>query len=147
MVIVAGSFLYSNAQLSVHLNANIGVQPAWAPVGYDRADYYYIPDIETYYSVSRRRYVYQRGNRWIFSSSLPPRYRNFDIYHAHKVVINEPDPYFHHEENRRRYAEFRGRHDQEIIRESNDAKYYENRYHPKHREWEREHREDHRHHD
>jgi hypothetical protein len=35
----------ANAQVS--LNINIGSQPEWGPVGYDHADYYYMPDIDT----------------------------------------------------------------------------------------------------
>lgn len=138
IALVVGPFFYSNAQVSIHLNANLGMQPVWAPVGYDHADYYYIPDIESYYSVSRRQYIYQNGGRWRYSSSLPYRYRNFDMYRAHKVVMNEEYPYRHHEENRNRYAQYRGRHDQENIRDSRENKYFENRDHPRHNEWKRD---------
>lgn len=138
IALVAGSFFYSNAQISVHLNANLGLQPIWAPVGYDHADYYYIPDIESYYSVSRHQYIYQNGGGWRYSSSLPYRYRNFDMYRAHKVVMNEPYPYRHHEQNRNRYASYRGRNDQENIRDSHENKYFENRDHPQHNEWRRD---------
>jgi hypothetical protein len=136
-VLLMGSFLYNSAgaQLNVHLNANIGIQPAWGPVGYDHADYYYLPDIEAYYSVSRHQYIYMNNGNWAFSASLPARYRNYDLYHAHKVVINEPRPYLHHEVYRARYAQFRGRHDQAVIRDSHEQKYMESKYHPEHNKW------------
>ncbi len=145
LAFTTGISLYSNAQISIGigLNANIGVQPAWAPVGYDHADYYYMPDIEAYYSVSRHQYIYQNSGRWVFSASLPYRYRNFDVYHAHKVVINEPTPYLHHAQYRDRYASFRGQHDQVAIRDSREPKYFESRYHPQHAQWQREHNQHH----
>lgn len=37
----------ASAQVSVSLGVNIGSQPAWGPVGYDYANYYYMPDIDT----------------------------------------------------------------------------------------------------
>jgi hypothetical protein len=46
----------------VRVNINIGSQPVWGPVGYDHVDYYYLPDIETYYYVPTRQFVY--FNKW-----------------------------------------------------------------------------------
>jgi hypothetical protein len=43
--------LKSLAQLNV--NVNIGSQPLWGPVGYEHVDYYYLPDIDSYYYVPR----------------------------------------------------------------------------------------------
>ncbi len=152
-VLVMGGFFYNavNAQLSLRLNANIGVQPAWGPVGYDHADYYYLPDIEAYYSVSRHQYIYMNNGRWAFSASLPARYRNYDLYHAHKVVINEPTPYLHHAVYRDKYASYRGKHDQVVIRDSHEPKYFESRYHPEHNKWKagqgRDHHDNHDGHD
>src|SRR6478735_10855999 len=81
----------SSAQVSV--NVNIGSQPAWGPVGYDHVDYYYLPDIESYYYVPKRQFVYLSNNNWVFSTRLPSRYRHYDLYSGYKVVINSPSPY------------------------------------------------------
>lgn len=62
----------SKAQVSV--NVNIGLQPDWGSVGYDRVDYYYLPDIETYYYVPKKQYIYLDGGRWVFRSALPGRW-------------------------------------------------------------------------
>ena len=102
MVLVA---FKSNAQVKIGLNVNIGVQPEWGPVGYDHAEYYYLPDIESYYYVPNHQFVYLRNNRWVFATSLPARYNNFNIYTAHKVVLNEPQPYLHFQEHRDKYKE------------------------------------------
>lgn len=115
---VAGYFLYNPAaaQVRVGVNVNIGSQPAWGPRGYDYAEYYYLPDIDAYYYVPRRQFIYFYDGRWIFSSALPPRYRGYDLYRGYKVVINDPRPYIHHDLYRNRYAQYRGHYGQEVIR-------------------------------
>ena len=52
----------AQAQVSVGVNVNIGSQPVWGPVGYDYAEYYYMPDIDVYYFVPRHQYVYLSGS-------------------------------------------------------------------------------------
>jgi len=123
----------TNAQVDVHFN--IGVQPVWGPTGYDYARYYYMPDMDAYYDVAARVYMFNEGGRWIERRELPPMYRNFDLYHGYKVVINDPNPWMHHDRYRKQYYQFRGRHDQEVIRDSRDHRYWENPGHPHHNEW------------
>ena len=123
----------SEAQVRLNVNVNIGSQPVWGPAGYDYAEYYYLPDIECYYYVPRRQFVYLSGNHWIFSYSLPPPHRNYDLYSGYKVVINEPRPYLHFDRDRDRYARYRGNRSQPFIRNSNDPKYFVVRGHPKFR--------------
>ncbi|MDN5288699.1 MAG: hypothetical protein JWR38_4973 [Mucilaginibacter sp.] len=113
----------ASAQVGVSLGINIGSQPAWGPVGYDHADYYYMPDIDTYYNVPTHQYVYYDNNVWVHRAYLPVRYRNYNLYNGYKVVLNERDPWLRHDVYRTRYAGYRGRHDQVIIRNSRDARY------------------------
>lgn len=105
----------SNAQVSVGVHVNIGDQPGWGPAGYDYAEYYYMPDIETYYCVPRRQFVYLSGNRWIFSASLPPAYAHYDLYSGYKVVLRDPYAYRHFDDHRVRYAGYRNRPNQQVI--------------------------------
>ncbi len=109
-VIAAFGFINPNtasAQVRVGVNINIGDQPQWGPVGYDYAEYYYLPDIEAYYYVPRHQFVYMSGNRWIFSSSLPGRYSNYDLYSGYKVVLGRHDDYRNFNTHRMRYAGYR----------------------------------------
>lgn len=122
------SFKFADAQVHVSFGVNIGVQPEWGPVGYDHADYYYMPDIDAYYDVPAHQYVYYSNHAWIRSGGLPPRYANYDVYHGYKVVVNEPTPWIHHDQIRARYAQYRGRHDQVVIRDSHDSR-YQNHWH------------------
>ena len=133
---ICSAVIFKNvdAQIRLNVNINIGSQPVWGPVGYDHVDYYYLPDIECYYYVPTRQFIYLSGGRWIFSYSLPPRYRTYDLYTGYKVVVNEPKPYLHFQTDRTRYGNYRGNHSQVIIRNSDDPKYYVVKGHPKFKE-------------
>jgi hypothetical protein len=120
----------TNAQVS--FNLNLDTQPLWGPTGYDYVQYYYIPDADAYYDVANQTYVYNSGGQWVTSSSLP---YNVDLYRVHKVVINEPSPWLHHDRYRSQYGRFRGRHDQVVIRDSRDQRYWANPNHPYHSRW------------
>jgi hypothetical protein len=108
----------ANAQ--VRVNVNLNAQPDWGPSGYDHADYYYFPDMDIYYNVPKKQYVYQDRGKWRFANSLPPQYRGQDLYHSYKVVLNEPRPYMHHDQYREKYASYRGRRDQAVLRDDHN---------------------------
>jgi hypothetical protein len=97
-------FISSNAQVRMNVNVNIGQQPAWGPRGYDYVEYYYLPEVDAYYYVPAREFVYLDHGRWISASSLPYTYRDYDLYRGYKVVVNEPKPYMRHDYYRSRYA-------------------------------------------
>jgi hypothetical protein len=86
--------LKSLAQLNV--NVNIGSQPLWGPVGYEHVDYYYLPDIDSYYYVPQRQFIYLNAGNWVFGTALPSRYSGYNLYNGYKVVINSPQPYLHY---------------------------------------------------
>ncbi|HTK21083.1 MAG TPA: hypothetical protein VL442_16285 [Mucilaginibacter sp.] len=123
--IILGCFSIKTANAQVHLSVgiNIGSQPEWGPTGYDHVDYYYMPDIDAYYDINAHQYVYFNNNVWVHSASLPPRYANYDVYHGYKVVVNERTPWVHNDVYRRKYASYKGRRDQAVIRDSHDEKY------------------------
>jgi len=118
MLIFAGS---AQSQLSV--NVHIGSPPAWGPSGYNDVRYYYLPDVEAYYDVQSSMFIYLSGNHWIRRSYLPNRYRNYDLYHGYKVVMNDyhgNSPYSNFREHRMKYARgYRGA-EQRNIGERND---------------------------
>ena len=116
----------SSAQIRVSVNVNIGSQPNWGPVGYDYVEYYYLPDIEAYYYVPTRQFIYLSGGNWVFTYSLPARYGTYDLYTGYKVVINQPKAYLYYPTHKVKYAKYRGNHSQVIIIKSNEAKYKRN---------------------
>ena len=125
------------AQLTLTLSNNIDTQPIWGPVGYDEVQYYYFPDINSYYNVSEKRFHFYDEGKWTNGSSLPLRYNNFDLYKSYKVVINEHEPWKKHNVHKKKYSSFKGRHDQIVIRDSRDTKYFVIKDHPEHGKWEK----------
>ena len=124
MLMLAGS---AQSQLSV--NVHIGTPPAWGPSGYDDVRYYYLPDVEAYYDVHTSMFIYVSGNHWIRRSYLPGRYRNYDLYHGYKVVMNDyrgNSPYTHFKEHKMKYNKgYRGAEQRNIGERSN--RNYDNR--------------------
>ena len=94
----------SPAKAQVSVNVNIGAQPAWGPAGYDHVDYYYLPEVETYYYVPSRTFIYRNGKRWVKTKHLPARYRSYDLHRGRKVVINAPRPYLRHNNYRSQFG-------------------------------------------
>jgi hypothetical protein len=133
------AFQQASAQVRVSLRVNITSQPVWGPDGYDHVEYYYMPDIDAYYYVPTRQYIYQQRGRWIFATSLPSRF-NYNVYTGYKVVVNEPRAYRNAATHRTKYASYKGRRDQGTIRDSREPRYFENRNHPEHNKWKQEQR-------
>lgn len=107
-IAIAGLFLLvaSTTQAQVSVNVNIGTPPVWGPVGYTNMEYYYLPDIEAYYDVRARQFIYLGGGTWIRSSRLPRQYRNYDLYSGYKVVLNDyhgRTPYVYYNKHRTKY--------------------------------------------
>jgi hypothetical protein len=122
MFLIGLSVNKSFAQVSV--NINIGSQPLWGPVGYDYAQYYYLPDIDAYYSIPEQQFIYFSNNRWIHGRALPSHY-HYDLDRGYKVVINDRDPWLRNDVYRKKYDKYKGRYGkQTIIRNSKDPKYY-----------------------
>ncbi len=132
----------SDAQIHVNLNFNIVSQPIWGPSGYDYVEYYYLPDIEVYYNVPLRRFIYFESGQWVTRSSLPSRYRGYNLYNSYKVVVNEQEPYRNNQTYKEKYSSYRDRHDQQPIRDSRDSKYFVNKNHPEHNNWVKQQKQD-----
>lgn len=129
-ILLGGLFLLSilsfqkvSAQVRVNVNVNIGSQPNWGPAGYDYVEYYYLPDIESYYYVPTRQFIYLSGGNWVFSAGLPPMYRSYNLYSGYKVVINRPKAYLYHPSYKVKYAGYKGNRSQSVIKYGKTPKY------------------------
>ncbi|AHF14805.1 hypothetical protein [Niabella soli] len=118
-VFISGLAIAQVARAQVSVNINIGSQPQWGPSGYNYARYYYIPEINAYYDVTSRTYIFQNGRRWVTKRSLPGRYRNFDLYRTYKVVVNSDRPWQNNAVHIRNYSRYRTNYSQVNIRDYN----------------------------
>ena len=102
LVLFAAFFKPAAAQFIASNNAD--EQPKWGLSGKDYVEYYYLPDIDTYYYVPGKQFIYQSGGYWTFSSSLPKGNKHFNLRSANKVVINEPGAYRYYAEHKAKYG-------------------------------------------
>ena len=124
-LLLCTSFLgLKSTDIKAQITVNVGAQPNWGPIGYDRVDYYYLPDIDAYYYVPKRQFIYQDGRNWVFKSSLPVVNRKYDLYHGYKVVINEPRPYLRNNVHRSMYARYKGDRSQAFLKANRKGKKY-----------------------
>lgn len=98
-------FNYSFTTAQVSVNVNVGI-PVWGvPVTTER--YYYIPDIETYYDIPSREYIYLHDGVWVRSVSVPVVYRDYDFHRGRKIVIHDYNgsaPYAYYNVHRVKYV-------------------------------------------
>jgi hypothetical protein len=100
------SILFST-QAQVSVNVNVGTPPLWGPVGYPAVQYYYIPDVESYYDINNSMFIYYTGGNWVHRRYLPIQYRNYDLYGGYKVVMTNyhgNTPYVHFKDHKAKYA-------------------------------------------
>lgn len=138
-LITAGIILFavSTSQAQVSINVNLGapavvVRPTWVPQNHVNVDFYYLPEIQSYYDVNASMYVYLNNGNWCRTRYVPVQYRNYDLHHAHRVALrgyhgSRPYTYYNnhnvrydnHRNDNRRYVEAR--------RYSNNYRYADNR--------------------
>lgn len=129
----------STTQAQVSVNVNIGTPPAWGPVGYANIDYYYLPDIQTYYDIRLSQFIYFNNGRWIHSRYLPRAHRHYDLYHGYKVVLTDyhgRTPYKYFKNHKTKYYKgYKGKPQKSIgYKHNNDYDYYKgNKHHNDHR--------------
>jgi hypothetical protein len=116
--VVLGSFLSNKAQaqFSIHIGLNLPArhvyvpapQPVYDPIyndDFDNSDdYYYLPEVEAYYSIPLRCYFYMDGNRWTRAAYLPGAYRNYDWRTARRFEVRGRRPYMNHDVYRNKWG-------------------------------------------
>jgi hypothetical protein len=95
------------ALAQVKTDTNINLQPLWGPAGYTEADYYYLPDVECYYSVSSHQFIYLANGRWVYAAVLPVQFKNYDLYSGYKIVINSARPFLNFAQDKILYVKFK----------------------------------------
>lgn len=120
--IALSSLLFNNkadAQIRIHLGLNFGARPVvyapardvteqpadyCEPTNYDGdEDYYYLPEVDAYYSVPDQCYYYNDGSEWVSAAYLPGDYSNYDWRTARRFEVRAPRPFLHDDYYRARY--------------------------------------------
>jgi len=118
-IIVGALFLLStsaNAQVTVNVNLN---PPSWGPSGYTGVRYYYIPDVQAYYDIQTKHFIYLHQGNWIHRSYLPTRYKGYNLYGGYKVVMRDyrgNTPHKYYNQHKVKYAKgYKGKGPQKTI--------------------------------
>ena len=79
--------------------SNQYTNPSWAPAYSPGVRYYYLPDIETYYDLSNRDFIYLNNGQWLFSNNLPYMYSDYDLNSGFAIYLNNGvyQPWMHHQ--------------------------------------------------
>ncbi|HEY4195825.1 MAG TPA: hypothetical protein VGM63_09845 [Mucilaginibacter sp.] len=119
--IALSGLLYNsaNAQIRIHVGLHFNPRPIYVPArvvvqdqpvaytepaNYDGdEDYYYLPDVDSYYSVTDQCYYYNDGNSWVSAAYLPGAYRDFDWRNARRFEVRASRPFMHNDYYRARY--------------------------------------------
>lgn len=102
-----GIILFGAGGLNAQITITIGSPPQWGPAGYNDVEYYYLPDIQSYYDVRASRFIYYEGGVWVHREYLPRRYRSYDLYDGYKVVLTDyhgNTPYVYFKDHKMKYA-------------------------------------------
>ena len=121
--IAMGGLVYSSANAQIRIGLRLGPvrvaaysqppvivedRPAYVQetrvYNNDGDNYYYLPDVDAYYNVTDRCYVYYNGYSWISAACLPGEYRDYDWRTARRFEVRAPRPYMHADFYRSRYS-------------------------------------------
>jgi len=93
----------ANAQVEVKTTTT--TLPDWGVAGSENAHYYYIPDIQSYYDITGKQFVYMDNGKWVKTTTLPTAYKDYDLYNGYKVVLTDPkEPYSDYDAMKVKYA-------------------------------------------
>jgi hypothetical protein len=90
----------------VHVNVNLGAPPVWGPT-VTTEEYYYLPDIQSYYDIRQSQFIYLNNGTWIRSNSLPRRYKTYNLNTGQVIVINDyhgSSPYINYKTHKVKYV-------------------------------------------
>ena len=100
------SIVAANAEAQVSVNINVGTPPVWAPAERVETQYYYLPEIDTYYDVPSERFIYVSQGNWIRSERLPARYSNYNLRGGKVIYLTDyrgNSPYVYHKQHKVKY--------------------------------------------
>jgi len=104
---VFGLLFIASSQAQVSINVNLGTPPVWAPAQVLSTQYYYLPDIDTYYDVPAQRFIYVRNGQWVRAEQLPYRYRGYNLQNGQVIYLTDyrgKSPYSYHKKHKVKYV-------------------------------------------
>lgn len=115
---VFGLLFITASQAQVSVNVNLGTPPVWAPAERVETQYYYLPEIDSYYDVPAERFIYIKNGTWVRSERLPARYSNYNLRGGKVIYLTDyrgNAPYSYHKKHKVKYVTTRYRQNNVVI--------------------------------
>ncbi|UPT70840.1 MAG: hypothetical protein M0D53_17620 [Flavobacterium sp. JAD_PAG50586_2] len=80
---------YGSKSTNVKVRTTTVSAPVWAKAAPANVNYYYLPDINTYYDAPSKVYIYERDGKWVRTSTLPTRYRSYNLASGRTVYLTD----------------------------------------------------------
>jgi hypothetical protein len=87
--IVVGLLFMTSSNAQIAVNVNLGTPPTWAPADRVQTQYYYLPEINSYYDVPEKRFIYLKNGGWVKSTTLPANYRNYNLSKGKVIYLTD----------------------------------------------------------
>lgn len=99
---------FASAQISV--NVDLGKPPVWGPV-VTTEEYYFLPDINSYYDIRQSQFIYQNNGVWVRNKALPRMHRGYNLQNGNIVVLSDyrgRSPYANFKNHKIKYFKNKG---------------------------------------
>jgi len=121
-------FIFVSNSTLAQVTININALPEWAPAEYiPESRYYYIPELDVYYDIPSKMYIYFHKNGWVRNKKLPKNYAKHNLKKCYKVSLFDvgPNPYVYHNSHRVKYPKNYKRNEAQLTRFdlNNDSKF------------------------
>ncbi|WP_432670746.1 hypothetical protein [Flavobacterium sp. SM2513] len=106
-LLVFGLLFITSTQAQVTVNVNLGTPPVWAPAKPVVTQYYYLPEIDTYYDVPAQRFIYIKKGKWVRAEKLPVRYSGYNLRNGKVIYLTDyrgSSPYVYHKKHKVKYV-------------------------------------------
>lgn len=104
---VFGLLFIATSQAQIDVKVNLGTPPVWAPANRVATQYYYLPEVDSYYDVPASRFIYAKNGTWVRSERLPARYSNYNLKRGKVVYLTDykgKTPYVFNKKHKVKYV-------------------------------------------
>jgi hypothetical protein len=103
-VVMTAAAMFTTASAQSNEESNVESQQKNAVDVSENVQYYYLPEIDAYYYVPRKQFIYQSAGHWTFSASLPSAHKDYDLQSGNKIVINQAGAYRFNDQHKQQYG-------------------------------------------
>ncbi len=128
----------ANAQITTRKTVKVQA-PIWAQSNNVAANYYYLPEIDTYYDVPAQQFIYlNNSNGWVKSKRLPASQKAYDLKKGKIIYLTDykgRKPYLLHKSHKAKYYGIMQKKDnaKDVKVKSNNGKHLGQKKHSKYK--------------